>query len=129
MDQLIDLLNSIDISVVFKSFEDNGEYNTDDVDFIHIIVDPNCEYNTDVILKHEAIHALQHEYHREDILPFPTFIWNKIKPPAKYVQQALKKYKDRYEGEPICLVELQAMALEDMSYDYIVNVFNYIVNL
>lgn len=129
MDILIELLQNIDVAVIFMLYEGNGQYNNDDVDFLQVIVDPTSEYDAELILKHEFVHALQHECVRKDILPFPKTVWNNIKPPAYFVQQAVKEYKIRYPDEPIDLCELQAMALETMPVKVLVEIYKYIVNL
>ena len=126
MDQLIELLNNIDVAVIFKLFKDNGEYNTEDNNNFYIVVDPTSEYEVEVILKHEFIHALQHEYARDDVLPFPKHVWNMIKPPAYYVQQAVKEYKIRYSNEPLDLCDIQTMALETMPVKVLVEIYKYI---
>ena len=126
MDILIELLQVINVNVIFKLFEYNGEYNIEEDNNFYIVVDPTSKYDYEVILKHEFIHALQHEYAREDVLPFPKHLWNMIKPPAYYVQQAVKEYKIRYEDEPLDLCEIQAMALETMPYKVLVEIYKHI---
>ena len=126
MDTLIELLQGINVVVIFALSECIGEYIHEDLDFVHIIVDPTSEYDAELILKHEFVHALQHECARNDVLPFPKHVWNNIKPPAYYVQQAVKEYRTRYQDKPLDLCEIQAMALETMPVNVLVEIYKYI---
>lgn len=128
MDTLIELLNYIEVTVMFTLCEHNAYYDSTQEEFT-IVIDPTSEYDVEMLLKHEFIHALQHEYNRNGVKPFPIEVWRDIKPPAYFVKRALSEYKIRYSDKDIDVVELQAMALETMPVKVLVEIYKYIVDL
>lgn len=126
---LIAFLNGYNIEIKIEKCDSIGCYCDENRT---ILIDPyylDLKDMYNLILKHEAVHAVQHIVCEWDnLFPFKTKLFRSLNLPYHLREYAFRTYQERYEGDWWDLAELQAMTLETMSYKDLIDIFKYIIS-